>query len=491
MINILDPEDYLEDMPLEELDEISKEETDSYIKIKGCLKEYASIVLPHLFKESAQLDAKFNKALSYPAHVITAVFAGSILYIYDRISTEQPLPNSHDMRLLCTALTLHDVNKYWNEINNSKYQGNYHKLIQDYFELDPFNLKEYFPEWSNELDEIVFLIQHTEENDVAQPESRFSQPKFAKLLPYAKLGDKVASLGKSENPLQEIKKRLNDGGYDVHLLLLPEMPHQLLSQIVYRSAKQFLVKSNGIPLLISPQGILYLSPNEIEINPSDLKKIISEELVRNTNAKPILTDRKFDLSPILSIPLDTQTRFNIFVESVRKRTEIGLLSALGKTTYPPEEDVQESLACISYFIYNDKKGNDWTKFPDFERDVIDENLRTELKKIGAIRNAYANQDDVGGQKCKPYSVHEIVNNQNNLKDTLRLLHDPLKKAILSKLEEKSSALDSIIKLVRAQNMELSTGLVDEAFPKGNEDACFKCGAIATKEYKPGKHFMQS
>ena len=81
MINILDSEDYLEDMPLEELNEISKERTDSYTKIKGCLKEYASIVLPHLFKESAQLDAKFNKALSFPAHVITAVFAGSILYI--------------------------------------------------------------------------------------------------------------------------------------------------------------------------------------------------------------------------------------------------------------------------------------------------------------------------------------------------------------------------------------------------------------------------
>jgi len=53
--------------------------------------------------------------------------------------------------------------------------------------------------------------------------------------------------------------------------------------------------------------------------------------------------------------LDTQTRFKVYVESVRERTESGLLSVLGKTIYPPEEDIQESLACISYFIYNDKR----------------------------------------------------------------------------------------------------------------------------------------
>ena len=108
------------------------------------------------------------------------------------------------MRLLCTALTLHDVNKYWNEIANSKNQGNYYNLIQDYFETDPFNIKTYFPEWESELDEIIFLVQHAEEKDVSQCESRFFQPKYARLLPYVKFGDKVASLGKSEYPLQDI-----------------------------------------------------------------------------------------------------------------------------------------------------------------------------------------------------------------------------------------------------------------------------------------------
>ena len=132
MISILDSDD-LEEYNSEYLENILNEKVEDYKEIKRRIKEYVEIVLPHLFKESAQLDAKFNKALSFSTHVITAVFTGSILCVYDRISTEQSLPNSHDMRLLCTALTLHDINKYWNEITNSRNKGNYYTLIQDYF----------------------------------------------------------------------------------------------------------------------------------------------------------------------------------------------------------------------------------------------------------------------------------------------------------------------------------------------------------------------
>jgi len=64
MIDFSDLEDdILEDISLEEMDSISKEETDNYTKIRSCLKEYISKVVPHLFKEASQLDAKFGKAL--------------------------------------------------------------------------------------------------------------------------------------------------------------------------------------------------------------------------------------------------------------------------------------------------------------------------------------------------------------------------------------------------------------------------------------------
>ncbi|SNQ62360.1 hypothetical protein MNV_700014 [Candidatus Methanoperedens nitroreducens] len=266
MNNIEDP---LEKFSEENLEKIISEKDDAYTTIKLYLTDYVSTVVAPLFKNSARLDAKFQRALSFPAHTITAVFTGSILYIHDRYSTGQALPKPHEIKLLCTALTLHDANKYYNETRNADFSGNHVALIKDYFVTDPFNLKTYFPEWEDELEEIAFLVQHAQESDEAQYETRFSRPKYARLMPYIKLGDKVSSLSKSEYPLQEIYKRLKNEGHDVHLLLLPEMPQQLLSQIVYRNAKKFLVTSGGIPLLISPQGILYLSKIELILIPQN------------------------------------------------------------------------------------------------------------------------------------------------------------------------------------------------------------------------------
>jgi len=486
-------EDPLESITQEDLDEYGKEKVDAYTAIKLYLTDYIDNVVPSLFKGSARLDAKYNKALSYPAHTVTAVFTGSILYIYDRSPVEPTIAPQEIklIKLLCTALTLHDVNKYWNEITGSNYEGNYYKLLKDYFEIDPFNLKGYFPEWEEELDEIAFLVQHAQESDDAQSETRFSRPKYARLLPYVKIGDKIASLSKIENPLQEIQRRLEVEGHDVHVLWLPEMPQQLLSQIVYRSAKEFLVRSGGIPLLISPSGILYLSKVNINVDRADLKNLISQELISKTEANPEVTDRKFNLLPLLSVPLDKQSRFDVYLDSVREKTESGLLSALGKTIYPEDETIQEALACISYFVYNDKKGSDWTKFPELEKNIHDDKILEELRKIGQIRQNFADENGVGGQKCKPYTVHEIVKNCNYYKDCLNCLHGHLKDAILSELDDESSALDSISDLVYAYNTEKPNGLIPDSYPNGNANVCFMCGSVAKNQYKPGRHFLQS
>ena len=486
-------EDPLESITEEDLDEYGKETVDAYTAIKLYLTDYIDNVVPSLFKGSAHLDAKYNKALSYPAHTVTAVFTGSILYIYDR-SPVGPTITPQEIKLiklLCTALTLHDVNKYWNEITGSSYEGNYYKLLKDYFEIDPFNLKVYFPEWEEELDEIAFLVQHAQESDDAQRETRFSRPKYARLLPYVKIGDKIASLSKIENPLQEIQRRLEVEGHDVHVLWLPEMPQQLLSLVVYRSAKKFLVRSGGIPLLISPNGILYLSKNEIGVNVDVLKQLISEELIENTDAKPDFSWKKLNLSPLLSIPIDEEARFRVYIEYVREKTESGLLGDLGKTIYPEEDDLREALACITYFIFNDRKGSDWTKFPELEVNVQNNQILKELQKIGHIRQNFSDQDGVGVQKCKVYTVHEIVQNCNDYKGALKLLHEYLRESILSKLDNDSSALDSISDLVYSYNTERPTGLIADTYPMGNTDVCFMCGAVAKNEYKPGQYFLQS
>lgn len=482
-------EDPLEICSLEEIENIPEEPVGVYANVQKYLIDYVTTVLEPVFRETAHLDSKYKRALSFSAHVTTAVFTGATLYIYDRNSTGQNI-TLHDVKLLCTAITLHDINKYWNETTGSNYSGNYHELIKKYFESDPFSLKIYFPEWKNELEEIYFLVQHTQEYDSAQQETRFSRPKYGKLLPYIKIGDKIASLSKMEYPLQEIHKRLSDQGFHVQLLSLPQIPQQLLSQNVYRGVKRLLVESEGIPLVISPQGILYLSENQIFIDKNKLKRIISSELVKNADSEPVLTDRKFDLGPLLSLPLDKDTQFEIYLTTVKNRTEKGLLKELGKTIYPESRILQESTAILTYFIYNDK-GSKWTEFPKLKKFIKDEDLKKEISKVGLLRDNFANTDGVGGQKCKAYTVHELVKRQIDYENILQKLHCSLKEALYAAMNTDSKVLDSLIQLICTFNNEACMGLIEEFLPNGNAETCFMCGEISTKEYKPGKHFLQS
>ena len=481
-------DDPLEIYSLEEIENISEESISVYTNVRRYLIDYVTTVVEPLFRETAHLDSKYKRALSFSAHVTTAVFTGATLYIYDRTSTNQSI-NTHDIRLLCTVITLHDVNKYWNETTGSNYSGNYRELIKEYFDQDPFSLKTYFPEWENELEEISFLVQHTQEYDSAQEETRFSRPKYGKLLPYIKIGDKIASLSKMDYPLQELDKRLSDQGFHVQLILLPQIPQQLLSQNVYRSVKRFLAESGGVPLLISPQGILYLSKDKICIDKNKLKRIISSELIKNANSEPVLTDRKFDLGPLLSLPLDKEAQFEIYLTTVKNKTENGLLKALGKTIYPESRLLQESIALFTYFIYNDK-GSKWTEFPKLKKFVKNESLRKELLKVGQLRDFFANKDDIGGQKCKAYTVHELVKHQTDYENTLQTLHCPLKEALYAEMDAESKALDSLIQLICASNKEAHIGLIEEFLPSGNVETCFMCGEVSTREYKPGEHFLQ-
>lgn len=465
-----------------ELDDIETEVPDTYASISGYLLDYVGTVVKPLFKEAAGIDAKFKRALSFPTHVTTAVFTAAILYIYDRISTNQPV-NTHDVKLLCTATSLHDINKFWNETTGSTYSGNYQQLISDYFYKlhDPFALGVYFEEWENELDEIAFLVQHAQEHDVAQEETRLSRPKYGKLLPYVKLGDKTASLGKLDNPLPEIRKRLRSQGFDVQLVWIPEMQQQLLSQNVYYSIKQFIVEKGGVPLLISPQGILYLAKDPAQLTVSGLKPIIGNELINHANLNPVISDRKLDLSPLISLPLDQETQFEKYLQTIKTGTEKGLLSELGETIYPEDPILQESLSALTYFIYSPKG------LKELEKRIQDDTVKSSLLTVNKLKEQFA--EEQGGQKCKPFTVHELVSNCTKYEEELRALHDSVMEAIYSKFVG-SDVLDELIQSIIEYNDMSPETFMSAPSPRGNYETCFMCGRVATKEYKPGRHFIQ-
>ncbi|WP_342771117.1 MULTISPECIES: hypothetical protein [unclassified Methanoculleus] len=474
----------------EELERLIQETPDVYEAIRPYLTDYISTVVSDLFRESAQFDAKYIRGVSFPAHVITAVLTGATLYLYNQQQVNHHSIKTFNVKMLCIALTLHDVQKFWNEKSGAKINGNYRSLIEKYFETDPFQLKHYFPEWNKYLDDIVFLVQHAQESDEADHESRYSRPKFGKLLPFVKIGDKVASWGKTEYSLPEICKKLSTQGFDAHHIVLPDIPQQLFSQIIYRSVKRAITDGGGIPLLLSPHGILYLAPEQVTLDLHALKSLIEEELIQNIEPKPDISDRKFNIAPLMSIPLDGDTRYKLFLNSVRERTESGLLSALGKTTYPTDTRMQEAIACLSYFIYSDKRGSDWTSFPKIESEFTDQHSLLALRKIGNIRQHFADTIGIGGQKCKAYSVHEIIQRSDELKDELLQLHPVVTKILQALLSQECSVLDPLIQTIQFLNND-ELACLDLPSPEGGTDVCFMCGAPAHRDYKPGTHFIQS
>ncbi|QSZ68142.1 hypothetical protein RJ40_11885 [Methanofollis aquaemaris] len=474
----------------EERERLIQETPDVYEAIRPYLTDYISTVVPDLFRESARYDAKYERDVSFPAHVITAVLTGATLYLYNQQQVNHHSIKMLDVKILCTALTLHDVQKFWNEKTGTKIKGNYRSAIEKYFETDPFHLKQYFPDWNEYFDDIVFLVQHAQESDEAEHESRYCRSKFGKLLSFVKIGDKVASWGKSEYSLPNICKELSDRGFDAHHIVLPDIPQQLFSQVIYRSVKRAITDGGGIPLLLSPHGILYLAPEQVPLDPHVLEHLIGEELIQNIESKPNISDRKFDIAPLLSIPLDVNTRFTVFLNSVRERTESGLLSVLGKTTYPADTLLQEAIACLSYFIYNDKRGHDWTSFPKIETEITDQRTLLALRKIGEIRQHFPDTEGVGGQKCKAYSVHEIVQRSDELKDELLQLHPAVTKVLRDQLSQECSVLDPFVQTILFLNKD-DLACMDLPSPKGGTDVCFMCGAPAHQNYKPGKHFIQS
>lgn len=473
----------------EGLEQLERETPDVYGAITSYLVDYISTVVPNLFRESAGIGAKFDRAVSFPAHVVTAVLAGGTLYLYNQHRSHRSIAPL-DVKLLCTVLTLHDIQKFWNEKTRGNIRGNYRSCIEKYFETDPFQLKQYFPEWDAYLDEIVYLVQHTQESDEADHESRYHRSKFGKLLPFVKIGDKVASWGKTEQSLPYMCKQLSERGFDSHHVVLPDIPQQLLSQIIYRGVKRAITDGGGIPLLLSPHGILYLAPEQVQLDSLVLKQIMSAELIQNTDAKPVLEWRKFVIDPLNSIPLDVDARFQVYIQAVRERTESGLLNAIGETTYPEDKTLQEAIACLSFFIYNDSGKDGWKDFPDLERAITSQEALSALRKIGAIRQNFADMDEVGTQKCKVYAVYDLVRRFQEFRDDLVLLHPFVTSAIQAKFDQGSNVLDLIIQKILVLNKTTDTGLYPTP-PKGGSDICFMCGATAQMEYKPGGHFIQS
>src|SRR5208283_584375 len=226
------------------------------IILKLILSEYCSKVILKLYKNSAEVSAKKRNIVSYPTHIINAVFSGATIYGYEHLKIESEESQFH-LKLLISVLTLHDIGKYL----ENKYGisgGNSKANILKYFENDEFGITDFFPEIKRLLsdkdtsDEIVWLIQNTELHDVSQTDTLNFRSKFGKLADYARLGDKIASITDDQLFLQKIFNSLRSGGARdyIHVVNIPESPQFFLQREVLKALLTFYKENDAIPFLL-------------------------------------------------------------------------------------------------------------------------------------------------------------------------------------------------------------------------------------------------
>jgi len=244
------------------------------------LNSYCETVVPNLFKNSASISAKKENVVSYPTHIINAVFTSASIYAYEHHSLKSK-DTIRDLKLLMSVITLHDIGKYLAE-KCGIMGGNTKENIRKYFEHDDFKIRDFFSELEELIkddeifEEIVWLIQNTELKDEARIETIDHRTGFGKLADYSRLGDKVASLTKDELYTSKIFDTLKY--HDVHLVQIPKFPQFLIRRELLKVLKRYYEEKGAIQFLLFEDGLFYIAENTIQPDPEKIKKYLFENV---------------------------------------------------------------------------------------------------------------------------------------------------------------------------------------------------------------------
>lgn len=467
--------------------------------------DYCEKVVPNLFKKSADVSAKFDNVVSYPTHIINAVFTGATLYALEH-SNSITKNFFRDLRLLISVITLHDVGKYISGKHRIS-GGNSKDNIQTYFETDDFNLKEFFPEIDNmveneeTLNEIVWLIQNTELNDEKRVETFGHKTEFGKLADYSRLGDKVASLTKEEAYISKIFDTLKY--HNVHVVYIPKFPQFFIRQKLLKAVKKYYDEKETNPFLLFEDGLFYINneiltpePDKIreyllaEIKDSMRLPVNDEERVgvnvsfpesinseynnsqnrENEISKPLLDVRidfqSIDDSSVVGFPLSEEDRKKIILDEIIRKIPKAMKGLI--ISLPPNKELQRKIATIIYYIY---KCRDLTQLPDSVKE-----------KVRSLKN----ERTIGSQKYKIYFAKEIMENHSNfnIDEIYKLCNEFLDSQIKSYSE--ASIFDNIIKNI---SVDFQQVLETNENPLGKHDMCFLCGSKADRKYKAGRNYF--
>ncbi len=499
--------------------------------LKIIMNDYCEKVVPNLFKNSAQMSAKnkenqfLQNEVSYPVHVINAVFTAAAIYSYKHLDSNHK-ESVKNLKLLMSIVTLHDIGKYF-ETKLGIIGGNSIENVKRYFENDVFKLKNFFSDIvSIDINELAWLIQHTELNDSTQDETIGHRTSYGKLADYSRLGDKVASLTKHELYSQKIFDTLKY--YNVHVVQIPKFPQILIRREFLKALKKYHQDRGAIPFLLYEGGFFYISDKKIVLNQGDIEeyflnnvksilKLSQESENKEERGKPeeepLLNLRidfqSIDDDSILNFPLKNEDKKEIILDQIIKKLPKAMKDFV--IAFPADAEIQKKLATMVYYLYksddifkDDRASflgkNKETSFNVFDGIVLKKKKETKSKKTKCYLiipdTNKPKEQEVKLQLYKIYAAKQIIENYakyGSFDDgkNLDIIYHKCDEFLNRQLEgnNKSNVFSLITNNI---SIDFEQAFQAEESPKDKTELCFLCGTKTTKEYKAGKkYFLQA
>ncbi|ODR80894.1 hypothetical protein BG842_13935 [Haladaptatus sp. W1] len=424
-----------------------------------------SSLVENVVDAAGEYDAKTDpeETTSLAAHLLNAMTIGVNTFVYSAVNGGRDITElEEELRVLASALVLHDTNKYVQEAYGIKSNGNTREVFETYFnEGDDFGVEGFLGDGYR--DDLLYLVQRTELTEDSR-ETRGTDTEFVGLDRYCRLGDQVASVilrEGVESGYKAMAKKLDDE--EIHLLELNAVEQPVLNDELIGRTKEVISGEDGgeevgVVVGSTPDRVLYLGT---DIDRDELRERVhahlSTELIESGrySFSCKLGWNSFDYDILAEFALNPEQKEQIIAEEFRELLHDGKAGVEAFERIP--EDFDQYFAILAKAMYIDRQ----SEFED-----------------PGLQEAYDEVLEIGRQKVKIHYIAHLIRNFNEHQNALDNLAEKLRPELHSDLEPENDEIDTVVN--RFFDATITTILPEK------ENMCFFCGSTARTEYKKGQ-----
>lgn len=414
---------------------------------------------------AGEYDAKTapTETTSLAAHLLNAMTIGVNAFVYTAVDSGHDITDlEEELKVLASALVLHDTNKYIREAYDVEVDGNSREAFEAYFDRDDdFGIEEFLGDEYRE--DLLYLVQRTELTEDSR-QTRRADTEFVGLERYCRLGDQVASVILREGidaGYETLAKKISDN--EIHLVELNSVEQPVLNNELLGRTKEVISGEDGgeeygVVIGSTPDRVLYLGdpPDRSTLHlraRNQLKKQLLENEKYSFSCK--LNWNSFDYDILAEFALEPQRKEDLIAEEFRELLHAGTAGVEGFERIPKEFD--QYFGVLAKAIYIERR----SEFSDPDVQAIYDDI---LEKKGP-------------QKVKIHFIAYLVRNFEEHRGFLAKLATEVRPDLHADLEPDTDAIASA-----ASRFFDATGKT--TLPSKN-NMCFLCGAPAETQYQKG------